>query len=137
MVLILGRFSEERKPVLQIIKQELASRNYLPVVFDFTGPDNRDVGETIISLASLSRFVIADISSPRSIPQELESIIPKFPSLPVQPLIVHNQTQYGMFERFERYPWVLNNLSYDDAEIAGLVNQIAANCEKYLDSDKN
>ena len=106
VVLILGRFTEERKAVLDTIKTELQARGYLPVLFDFEGPSSRDVTETIITLASLAKFVVADLSSPKSIPQELTQIIPNFPSLPVQPVIEKSQREYGMFEHFKRYPWV-------------------------------
>jgi hypothetical protein len=34
-VLVLGRFSEERKRVLDAVRDELRKRNYLPIVFDF------------------------------------------------------------------------------------------------------
>lgn len=136
MVLILGRFTPERKIILDELKNELQRRDYLPVIFDFEGPTNRDVGETIISLASLSKFVIADISSPKSIPQELESIVPKFPSLPIQPLIDDNQIEYGMFNRFSRYPWVQEKVSYSRNEIVHLVDVITSNCENYISNDK-
>jgi len=136
MVLLLGRFTPERKLILDKIKKELESRNYLPVIFDFEGPANRDVGETIITLASLSKFVIADISSPKSIPQELESIVPTFPSLPIQPLIDELQTEYGMFDRFKRYPWVLQKINYSDNEVEKVVDGIVSNCEKYISDSK-
>ena len=35
VVLILGRFSAERKMVLDVLRDELRTRNYAPVVFDF------------------------------------------------------------------------------------------------------
>src|SRR5205085_2340915 len=69
VVLILGRFTEERKKVLLGLKDELRKRNYIPVIFDFDKPSSRDLTETITTLAHLSRFIIADISEPRSIPQ--------------------------------------------------------------------
>lgn len=132
VVLILGRFTEERKAILDSIKEELQNRDYLPVLFDFAGPSNRDVTETIITLASLAKFVVADISSPKSIPQELTVIIPQFPSLPVQPIIEEAQREYGMFEHWGRYPWVLSKIEYNDDNIQLLVDSIANNCEQYI-----
>ena len=38
VVLILGRFSPERKMVLDVLRDELRKRNYAPVVFDFKKP---------------------------------------------------------------------------------------------------
>lgn len=134
VVLILGRFTEERKAVLDIIKEELQNRGYLPVLFDFEGPNSRNVTETIITLASLAKFVVADISSPKSIPQELTSIIPQFPSLPVQPIIEKTQREYGMFEHFKAFPWVLDQVSYDEDDIHSLVEIVTKNCEGRLAS---
>lgn len=114
VVLILGRFTEERKAVLEAIRDELRKRDYLPVLFDFEKPASRDLTETISTLAHLSRFIIADITDARSIPQELMAIVPDLPSLPVQPLLLSSQHEYGMFEHFKRYPWVLEPVVYDD-----------------------
>ncbi|RSD30463.1 pentapeptide repeat-containing protein [Vibrio pectenicida] len=132
VVLILGRFTPERKAVLDTMKVQLESKGYLPVLFDFDGPSNRDVTETVITLALLSKFVVADISSPKSIPQELTSIVPHFPSVPVQPVIEKSQLEYGMFEHFKRYPWVLEQLAYSDDKIGALVELVVQKCEEHI-----
>jgi Pentapeptide repeats (8 copies) len=46
-VLILGRFTPDRKAVLDAIREELRRRNYLPILFDFEKPASRDLTETI------------------------------------------------------------------------------------------
>ncbi len=114
VVLILGRFSPERKMVLDVLRDELRKRNYAPVVFDFKKPRSQTTSNTITLLARMARFVIADISDAKSVLQELQAIVPDSPMLPVQPIIVSAQEEPGMFDSFEVYPWFLKVHRYDD-----------------------
>src|SRR5207253_3695589 len=66
-VLILGRFTPERKAVLDALREALRTNGYLPILFDFEKPSSRNFTETVKTLAHLSRFIIADLSDPASI----------------------------------------------------------------------
>jgi hypothetical protein len=136
VVLILGRFTDERKAVLDALREELRRRNYLPILFDFNVPATRDITETVSLLARMARFVVADITDPRSIPQELAVIVPDLPSVPVQPLLLEGSAEYGMFEHFKRYPWVLQTYRYASSKrlIAGLGEHVIGPPENYARS---
>jgi len=113
-VLILGRFTDERKPVLDALREELRTRNYLPILFDFEKPRRRDTDETITLLARMARFVIADISDAKAVLQELRAIVPDLPSLPVQPIILAGQEEPGMFDFYRNRPSFLPVYRYAD-----------------------
>ncbi len=125
-VLILGRFTAERKSVLDAIREELRRRDYLPILFDFDKLANRDITETISLLARMVRFVVADITDAKAVPQELNVIVPDLPSVPVQPLLLRENSEYVMFEHYARYPWVLPLYRYEtpDQLIAALGEQV-------------
>jgi uncharacterized protein YjbI with pentapeptide repeats len=115
-VLILGRFIPERKTVLDALREQLQQLGYLPILFDFDKPASRNLTETVSTIAHLSRFVIADISDARSIPQELQRIVPHLPSVPVQPIISSSFKEYAMFVDFLDYPTVLRPFRYSSLE---------------------
>ena len=118
VVLILGRFTPERKVILDALREALRNENYLPIVFDFEKPASRDLTETVSTLAHLSRFIIADLTDPSSVPHELATIVP-FTVVPVQPLLIQDDSQheYAMFRDLERrYKWVLPTFRYQNSE---------------------
>ncbi|HTS54848.1 MAG TPA: hypothetical protein VMH26_16370 [Burkholderiales bacterium] len=62
----------------------------------------------------MSRFIIADLSDPKSVPQGLTAIIPNLPSVPVVPVVHAGQKEYPLFEHWKRYPWVPPVVKYRD-----------------------
>lgn len=123
VVLILGRFSAQRMKVLDEIRSILRARNYVPVLFDFEPLATRDLTETVSTIAHMARFVLADITDSRSVPQELQRIVPDLPSVPVQPILLSSQQPYAMFEHFRRYPWVFSPVLYSE-EISALGDEM-------------
>jgi len=108
-VLILGRFSARRMPVLTALKKQLAAHpnRYLPELFTYSRPMSRDLVETILGSAALSRFIIADLSEPRSLPQELQAIVPNLQSVPVVPIINEGGRVFATFDSIARRPNVV------------------------------
>ena len=115
-VLILGRFSPpERKAVLNGLRDKLREFNLLPIVFDFDRPTDKDYTETVQTLASMSLFVIADVTSPKSTPLELEATAKQFkiPFLPIIDTSVDSHPFSMLDDLQKNYHWVLPTLGYD------------------------
>jgi Pentapeptide repeats (8 copies) len=130
VVLILGRFTDERKAVLDALREELRKRDYLPILFDFAVPATRDITETVSLLARMARFIIADLTDPSSIPKELEAIVPTL-AVPVQPLLEGSSRPYAMFKDYWKYEWVLPVYRYEGLEplLATLADKVIAPAE--------
>lgn len=127
LVLILGRFRPPRKKILDGIREELRLRNYLPVVFDFDGPASRDTTDTVKLLAQLACAVIADVTTPASVPHELATVVPMIQQ-PVFPIISHRSRPYAMLRDLNRYPWMqpLRKYRSRDHVFRTIVPQIVA-----------
>lgn len=112
-VLVLGRFSPERKAILEAIRKHLRASGYVPIIFDFDGPESQDVNETVKTLAFMSGMVICDITDPRSTPQELQAFVEQR-AIPTATLIQNGQEPWGMLEGLRKYPWFLPTYTYQD-----------------------
>jgi len=126
VVLILGRFTPDRKVVLDAIRDELRKRDYLPVLFDFEKPASKDLTGTISTLANMARFIIADLTHPSSVPHELATVVP------LQTIILEGQREYAMFpDLMRRHHWVLEPHQYKSKEllIAQLSERVIAPAE--------
>jgi len=124
VVLILGNFSPERKTVLDEIREKLRYYDYIPVMFDFDKPVSRSLTETIYTLAHISRFVIADLSSVQSVGHELATIIPKLPSVTFYPLLVNGDNEYAMFNDLLVYNWVRPVMTYMPNQVGDVLKKI-------------
>ncbi len=120
-VLILGRFTPERKVILKAISEELRSLDLVPIIFDFEKSQERDFTETIKILAGLSLFIIADITNPKSAPLELQAVVPDY-SIPLVPILQMDERPFSMFaDLYQKYHWVLPVVGYTAGNIvAGL-----------------
>jgi uncharacterized protein YjbI with pentapeptide repeats len=116
-VLILGRFAiPERKAVLDTLRNKLREYDLLPIVFDFEHHTDKDFTETIKTLASLSYFVIADVTNPKSSPLELQATVPDY-QIPFVPIIQEGERPFAMMVDLQKkYNWVLDTISYDSLD---------------------
>lgn len=116
-VLILGRFTPDRKSVLDAIAEELRGHHLLPIIFDFEGSNTRDLTETIKILAGMSLFVIADVSNPKSSPLELQATVPDY-QIPFVTIIQEGEAPFAMLDDLKKYDWVLKPvLTYRSTEL--------------------
>jgi Pentapeptide repeats (8 copies) len=116
-VLILGRFTEGRIAILERLRDELRKRGYLPLVFNFEKPETKDFTETVRTLAGLSRFIIADITAPKSTPLEAQVVVPDY-MVPFVPIIEQDEQPFAMFkDLWVKYDkWVFEPISYSSVE---------------------
>jgi hypothetical protein len=92
-VLIIGRFTGETLQVLHAVRDAVRTRyGFLPIMFDFEPQTSKTTLETLMTLAHLSRFVIADLTEARAVVQELTKITDNLRSLPIK-LIIHESAQ--------------------------------------------
>ncbi len=132
LVLILGRFNPpEKKQILEAIADTLRQKNYVPLIFDFTPLKGRDMMTTISTLAHLSAFIIADISAPKSVPQEISWTIPHLTTTPMLPLICSSEQPYSMFETFLMAPHTLPIHFYNEGiDLVSSMPALVAKLEK-------
>ncbi|HVB75253.1 MAG TPA: pentapeptide repeat-containing protein [Ktedonobacteraceae bacterium] len=131
-VLILGRFTPERKVVLDALREALRTQGYVPILFDFDKPSSRNFTETVRTLAHLSRFIIADLTDPSSIPQELYAIVPTL-AVPVRPVLLEGKREYAMsLDLLTTYHWMLPIHFYRDQAdlLATLKEQVIEPAER-------
>jgi pentapeptide repeat protein len=106
-VLLLGRFTEGRMQILEQLREKLRSLGFVPMVFNFDKPETKDFTETVRLLANLSKFVIVDITNPRSTPLELQATVPDY-MVPFVPILQEGEQPFAMFVDLQnKYDWVL------------------------------
>ena len=126
-VLLLGRFAEGRIAILERLREELRKRDFLPIVFNFDKPDTTTFTQTVRLLAGMSRFVIADVTKPRSAPLELQATVPEL-MVPFRPIIEEGEKPFAMLEDLwiQYRDWVFEPLYYSSLEalVAALDDKI-------------
>ncbi len=72
-------------------------------------------------------------TSPKQYPRLLlQAIVPNLPSVPVKPLLLASQHEYGMFEHLKRFPQVLEIELYEEEDklLASLTTTVIEPAEK-------
>jgi hypothetical protein len=118
-VLILGSFTKERKEVLSAIADELRNLDFCPISYDFQKSETQDNIETVRILASLSKFIIADVTSVQVMVDELASFVPD-PAIPVVPLFQPSKQEpkppASLYTLCKKYPWLSEPVAYQSKE---------------------
>jgi|BarGraNGADG00212_2_1021979.scaffolds.fasta_scaffold16136_2 hypothetical protein len=85
VVLILGSFSDERKPTLDAMGDIFRQNDYVPVMFDFEKPDSHSILGTVETIARMAGFVVADFTDAKMVEVEVVKIAGAGP--PILPLL--------------------------------------------------
>lgn len=135
-VLLLGRFTKGRIQVLERLREALRQRGYVPIVFNFDKPETKDFTETVRLLAGMSKFVIADITNPRSSPLELQATVPEI-MVPFQPIIQQGEKPFAMLQDLwtKHRDWVFEPIEYSsiDKLVDTMDEEIVGPAEKRFD----
>ncbi len=115
-VLILGRFGGDRKDILESLRAALRRKNYSPIVIEFQSAALPNMAETVKILARLSRFVVADLTKEKRIPQILDSVVHYLPTIPIQPVLETGQAEPEAAGHYKKYRWVLELVRFTDPE---------------------
>lgn len=117
VVLILGRFSETTKPILNTLRDELQKYNYTPVMFDFDKPSDRNFIETVSTLAHMAKFVIADFTDPKIVLQEAEHIVHNI-AIPFAPIYLKDSgfEPVTLYDLRKGRTYVLDTFCYENIE---------------------
>jgi hypothetical protein len=132
VVLILGRFTPERKVVLDALRERLRVHQCVPVMFDFEKPSSRSFVETVSTLAHLARFIIADFTDPKIVLQEVEHIVAAL-AVPVKPILLHASPEpVPLLDARRGRTYVLDTYFYHDIDdlLASLDSQIIQPAEE-------
>src|SRR3974390_163773 len=84
-----------------------------------------------MTLASMARFVIADLTDARSVLMELGAIVPQFPLVAVRLMIKKSEHEHGMLDSIRCYRSVVENTyAYENVEdvIATIKENVVGNC---------
>jgi hypothetical protein len=87
------------------------------MVFDFEKPASKDFTETVRTLAGMAVFILADITAPRSVPQEAQVAIPEY-MVPFVPIIETGEKPWAMFQDLwiKYREWVFEPLDYGSVD---------------------
>lgn len=114
-VLLLGRFTPERKATLDELRRALRAAGYSPLMFDFSKPSSKTMTDTVRLLAQMSRFIVVDLTDPASAPYELGLLMGmNLHSTPLVPVILRGQVPFAMFDDLAAERWVLPAVTYSD-----------------------
>ena len=115
-VLVIGRFPDERQPVLAAVKGGLRRGDYSPIVLDFRLPGSGDKAEIVKTLGRMSRFVVADLTEDRRIAETLDAVVHFLPSTPIQPIGQAGKEQILLDSHYRKYRSVLPFWGFRDPE---------------------
>jgi len=86
VVLLLGRFSDERKPTLDAMADLFRQKDYVPVKLDFERSESQSFLGTVETLARMARFVVADVTDAQIVDTEVAMIARAGP--PILPVLL-------------------------------------------------
>jgi hypothetical protein len=116
VVLILGWFPNERRDILEAVRQVLRQWDYLPLLLEVPPSEPQVHPKTVSLLAHLARFVIVDLTDAKQVLETADAIV-RDSAVPVQ-LMGRKSVRLNAADlrrQFDHSPALLSMYRYTDA----------------------
>lgn len=121
VVLVLGRFGDKRRDLLDLLQTRIREQGLVPLSIDVTRMKSSPLVDTTTLLARLARFVIADLTGAPQLLQVFEAFVPEV-AVPVLPIDSSKSARKTGFTDAWKYPWYLRSARYETtAQLAELL----------------
>jgi hypothetical protein len=115
-VLILGRFTKDRKAILATIRDQVRKSDLLPITVECTRQTRAALPGAVELFSRMSQFILVDFTEPDGVPDELTTLVAGHLKTPIQPIHAPEPLGYRMFAEKQAHPSVMDPFVYENRD---------------------